>query len=116
MSNERDELAEVIKPAAAYDFWPQKAAELALAAGYRKPRQVTTVEELDVLPAGTLIACVNLNPNWPSVFLNVGGIRAPWLHLDPGDRDDGESTMPSGEVLRWHGHGTATVLRVGDAS
>jgi hypothetical protein len=33
---EIDELATVLKPAGAYDFWPQKAAELALAAGYRK--------------------------------------------------------------------------------
>jgi hypothetical protein len=46
---EVDELATVLKPAGAYDFWPQKAAEFALAAGYRKPHTITTAEELDAL-------------------------------------------------------------------
>lgn len=53
--NARDELAEVIKPAAAYDFWPQKAAELAIEAGYFKPRTITTEEELDALPAFSVV-------------------------------------------------------------
>lgn len=33
----------------------QKAEDAILAAGYRRPRQVTTVEELDALPEGTTI-------------------------------------------------------------
>ena len=53
--NARDELAEVIKPAAAYDFWPQAAAEFVLAAGYSKPRTITTAEELDALPVETIV-------------------------------------------------------------
>ena len=35
--------------------WAGFAAASLLRAGYRKPRQVTTVEELDALPAGTVI-------------------------------------------------------------
>lgn len=35
-TTEANELADIIKPAAAHDYWPQKAAELVLAAGYRK--------------------------------------------------------------------------------
>ena len=57
--SDRDELADLIKPAAAHDYWPQKAAELVLAAGYRKPRQVTTVEELDALPTGAVVLANN---------------------------------------------------------
>ena len=58
MSTERDELAEIV-----YDAWrheePRDTAEIAadaiLAAGYRKPRQVTTVEELDALPVDSVV-------------------------------------------------------------
>jgi len=125
---ERDELATLITrtrhvralhlelPASIINHVTGGIAEAILAAGYRKPRTVTTVEELDALPAGTLIACLNLNPDWPSVFLNAGGSRTPWLHLDPGDRSDGETTLPSGEVLRWYGKGSAIVLREGDSN
>lgn len=76
----------------------------------REPQQVTTEEELDALPEGTLIACVKANPKWPDVFLHTGSSRAPWLHLDPSDREDGETTTTSGAVLRWHGNGSATVM------
>lgn len=54
MSAERDELAEVVN-GADWISRSQSIADAILAAGYRRPRQVTTVEELDALPAGTVI-------------------------------------------------------------
>jgi len=55
---ERDKLATVIETA--YDLNPGMAsfellAHAILAAGYRKPRTITTMEELDALPDGVLI-------------------------------------------------------------
>jgi len=48
--NEREELARIIasKHTAA-------AVDAILAAGYRKPRTITTVDELDALPNGTVV-------------------------------------------------------------
>jgi hypothetical protein len=58
---ERDELAEIIRDAQWADgnkFYRSdgQIAEAILAAGYRKPRTVTTVEELDALPNGTIVS------------------------------------------------------------
>lgn len=65
MSDERDELARIIKSPENFDGGPvscgpndvyaARTADAILAAGYRKPRQVTTVEELDALPNGTVV-------------------------------------------------------------
>lgn len=65
MSNERDELAGVIHdslyPGAYREdrmTWPQGIfveADAILAAGYKKPRTITTAEELDALPVGSVI-------------------------------------------------------------
>ena len=58
--NEREELAEVVWDLAlrhlgvATSSSKHMADEL-LAAGYRKPRQVTTVEELDALPYNSIV-------------------------------------------------------------
>lgn len=46
----RDELTTLILGKTA-----PRAADAILAAGYRKPRTITTVEELDALPAGSVI-------------------------------------------------------------
>jgi len=75
-------------------------------------RTITTEEELDALPEGSIIKCnkERSNPLWPDVFLNTGSSRDPWLHLDPSDRYDGENTVASAAVLRWFGDGKATVL------
>jgi len=55
--SERDELAEEL--AAAYGESPSSAdddaADAILAAGYVKPRTITTVEELDALPIGSVV-------------------------------------------------------------
>lgn len=61
----RDELTEIIQDCGEYipgshadDYVsPDKAADAILTAGYRKPRQVATVEELDVLPVGSVVLC-----------------------------------------------------------
>lgn len=60
MSNERDELAKVIAGTRlrAGTRRPQSLLEQAdaiLAAGYRKPQQVTTTEELDALPTESVV-------------------------------------------------------------
>ena len=61
MSNERDELAGII--ARAFRVHPngvayvdhKGGADALLAAGYRKPRTITTAEELDALPRGAVV-------------------------------------------------------------
>jgi hypothetical protein len=50
-----------------------KAVQRILAAGYRRPRVVTTVEELDVLGRNAAI----LEPDG-SVWVNDGQIEDPW--------------------------------------
>jgi hypothetical protein len=61
MSTERDELADILLSDAlrnsdAYGReYALAEADVILAAGYRKPRTVTTVAELDALPAGSVI-------------------------------------------------------------
>jgi len=53
---ERDELTQIIDDRwHGYGYNPQGAAEAILAAGYRKPRTVTTVEELDALAEHAVI-------------------------------------------------------------
>lgn len=80
-----------------------------VAAGYRKPRTITTAEELDALAEGVLISTPSRNPNYPSVFRKAWADG--WLDLDPSDRDDGENAITATALLRWESHdGTATVL------
>lgn len=64
MSTERDELAEMRGELAELaadaaerddDDWMTEAADAILAAGYRKPRTITTTEELDTLPVDSVI-------------------------------------------------------------
>lgn len=71
MSTERDELAEVVKAArwkyvsmvdedgrpdgGMFEQSSEEVADEILAAGYRKPQQVTTVEELEALPAWSIV-------------------------------------------------------------
>ncbi|MFS0715508.1 hypothetical protein ABC337_04820 [Arthrobacter sp. 1P04PC] len=61
MSTERDELASVIIEAYGEDACEtpcqqdMDVADHILAAGYRKPRTITTVEELDALAEGSVI-------------------------------------------------------------
>lgn len=56
MSNERDELAEVIRgidgPATLGGL---EVADAILTAGYRKPRQVATADEMEALPVGSVV-------------------------------------------------------------
>lgn len=65
MSTERDKLAEIIMSPESFDGGPAscgpndvyaaRTADAVLAAGYRKPQQVTTPQEVDALPEGTVI-------------------------------------------------------------
>ncbi|MFJ2144385.1 hypothetical protein ACIOJF_03685 [Glutamicibacter sp. NPDC087831] len=73
---------------------------------------VNSVEELDALPHGTVIMATGgrWNPGHPELFLKCGYAHAPWMALDPSDRDDGENLESSGAVLRWRCDGEARVL------
>lgn len=56
MSAERDELVQIIDDRwHGYGYNPQGAAAAIIAAGYSKPRLIYTAEELDALPAGSVI-------------------------------------------------------------
>lgn len=63
MSTERDELRDLLQAnmhrIEGFERWtfqaPVDMADALLAAGYRKPQQVTTLEELDALPFETVI-------------------------------------------------------------
>jgi len=67
MSNERDELAQIIMSPESFDGGPvscgpnsvyaARIADAILAAGYRKPKVVTSVEELDALNWKSVILC-----------------------------------------------------------
>ena len=69
-------------------------ADAILAAGYRKPRTVTTKEELDALPSETIIRCEPHGPN-----------------LEKGDEDCG-FWFEAGYTGRTRPHFPATVLYV----
>lgn len=73
---------------------------------------VNSVEELEALPHGTVIMATggNWNPEHPELFLKCGYSHAPWMALDPSDRDDGENLESSGTVLKWRCDGKARVL------
>lgn len=51
--NERDELADVLEATDGLDY--AAVADLILKSGYRKPRTITTVEEIDALPVGSVV-------------------------------------------------------------
>lgn len=63
--SERDELVQIIMSPESFDSGPPscgpndlyaaRTADAILAAGYRKPRVVTTAEELDALPAESVV-------------------------------------------------------------
>jgi len=62
MSTARDELQDLIDDTAVGSRFdgvgvsnPDVIADSILAAGYRKPRTITTVEELDALPVGSVV-------------------------------------------------------------
>ena len=60
--NERDELAEIISHAMNNEFSnpSERAANTILADGYRKPRTIRTVEELDALPVWSVVLSENI--------------------------------------------------------
>ena len=59
-------------------------ADAILAAGYRKPRTITTVEELDALPMGAAIL-----DTLRAVWVNDGDTVAPWASLGEGNLEGG---------------------------
>lgn len=113
--DDRDELAQIVFDHADWSdslASAEGAADAILAAGYRKTRTVTTDEELEALPKGTLIRAVEerlMSRDIGRVFENIGG-RYPWLELDPGDRSDGEDAYPSMTIRYIFGKGSITVL------
>ncbi|MBT2537232.1 hypothetical protein [Arthrobacter sp. ISL-69] len=96
--SERDELIEILWQTATDDrvrsgvdlhktpvvrAKAEVTAEAILAAGYSKPRTVTTVEELDALPVGSVLIdgdgdiCQRLRTGWRAVIDERCG--NPWL-------------------------------------
>lgn len=74
--------------------------------------RVAAAALLDSLPEGSIIKTLKKhgNPAWPTVWLNTGSHRDPWLCLDPSDREDGESTHPTMYVVRHEGTASITIL------
>ncbi|GLU58597.1 hypothetical protein [Paenarthrobacter ureafaciens] len=98
MSTERDELADLIKSEAHVDWFsgtPEDLAKTIRAAGYRKPRTVTTVEELDTLPFKSVVMDDLgrvfhrwLLAGWQSAGPTLGtDIKFPAIVLHEGDSD-----------------------------
>ena len=72
MSTERDELAKELRKNFIFPHRVDKdIAEELLAAGYRKPQQVTSVEELDALPAGSLLLSQSEYPRYAGTVWRV---------------------------------------------
>lgn len=96
--NERDELAEIVGNSLVTRNSPKQTADEILAAGYRKPRTITTVEELDALPVGTIILDSD-----PDACMKVEGGR--WRSID-----DPEETFSTSGIS---GSLPATVMHEG---
>jgi hypothetical protein len=77
-SSHRDELTTLVLGRTA-----PRAADAILAAGYRKPRTITTVEELDALPVGSILfdvdgdVCQRFRGGWRATINERKG--DPWL-------------------------------------
>ena len=101
-NTEREELAAIIHDAEygvtrePRETWPPRihqAADAVLAAGYRKPRTIATVEELDALPDGSFII-TEQGGYWQADKRGHGEI---WW-LEPGNPISGRSddlTLPA---------------------
>lgn len=78
------------------------------AAGPFTRKLVSSAVELDALPKQTVIrAATKRNPKFADYFERF---LSGWIHLDPGDREDGESTVPSEVVVNWYGDESITVV------
>lgn len=107
MSTERDELAamrgelaELTADAAERDDddWMTEAADAILAAGYRKPRTITTTEELDALPVGSVVLRNGRAFQRYKLQPDVFGEFQEWKCADGGfvrSSKDGSSILPA---------------------
>lgn len=69
---------------------------------------LTTPEEMDALPEGSIVLAPCTNPAYPSILRSLGG--GHWIDQDPGDRSDGESDIGSAAVLRWKSHDHTVIV------
>jgi len=74
------------------------AADAVLAAGYRKPATITTAEELDALPVGSVVAMIGSEPDSPAVACRAAR-GWQFLGADPERRYNSSSLMPSPEPI-----------------
>lgn len=80
--SKRDELAELVTRTADSDglyvghLTAERIADVMLASGYRKPRTVESVEELDTLPAGSILLASDRYPRykWTLWRVQTGGM------------------------------------------
>ena len=107
MSNELKELADELENHLNHEAYYPTGDELSyfagglIAAGYRKPRTVTTAAELDALPVGSVVLDKDGDP-WQSI--RNSGL---WWCTDPGIEYGFEAT----ELL--NDFGPATILHEG---
>jgi len=76
--NERDELAGIVRgktccSGLCAESQSEQTADAILAAGYRKPRTISTIEELDALPIGAVVLD-SIGDPW-AVAWDAGGFR-----------------------------------------
>ena len=99
MNTERDELERLMAEGFADD--PYAIADAILAAGYRKPREVTTPAELDALPVGSVVL-----DGWGTAYQKEAD-------------DDGDTYWSCFEGIIYHFktfHGPVTLLHEGPAA
>ncbi|ORJ99853.1 hypothetical protein [Prescottella equi] len=87
--NQQDELSNLIFESIRKSGSSAVAAEAVFAAGYSRPRVVETIEELESLPAGSVILDGDTVP-----YERVG---SEWIGCDAGDvyRDGGLLRLPA---------------------
>ena len=88
--SERNELADILNEATFEDGLPtidftelQRAADAILAAGYRKPRTVTTAAELDALPMDSAVGCFD-SADGTLLQVYSQNVHGEWMALGTG--------------------------------
>ena len=104
MTTEREELTAIIDDRwHGYGYHPQGAADAIIAAGYRKPRTITTEDELDELSNKALIMTRHGEYREAAKTILSGNI---WRGMGP------TKVLRSAELAAWHL--PATILHMGE--
>ena len=71
----------------------------AVEARSRLPRPVTTVEELDALPVGSIVLVTSGRRPTADIFQKFYTGSRAWVEMDPSDREDGQNILESVVLL-----------------